>query len=73
MIVCSPYRYHKLLMDILPVLTKKTNSTKASVVRLCSDARPWLRARCQRTSREPQKCSSRPRVYTEPQLTPVVH
>ncbi|XP_030270072.1 uncharacterized protein LOC115580187 [Sparus aurata] len=33
-----------------------------------SDAHPWLRARCQQPLREPQKRSSGPREYPEPQL-----
>ncbi|XP_068587133.1 uncharacterized protein [Cebidichthys violaceus] len=43
---------------------------KASVVRLCSDAHPWLRAQCQQTSREPQTFLRTQRV-PEPQLQPV--
>lgn len=53
------------------ILTMKMNLMKASVVCLCSDAHPWLRARCQQTSQEPQKRSSGSREYPELQLKPV--
>lgn len=33
----------------------KMNLIKSSVVGLCSDAHPWLHARCQRTPLKPQK------------------
>lgn len=36
-------------------INNKTNLIKSSVVCLCSGAHPWLCARCQRSSREPQK------------------
>ncbi len=49
----------------------KTNLTKASVVCLCSDAHPWLRARCQQTSWEPLKRSFGPSECPELQLKPV--
>lgn len=49
----------------------KTKLTKPSVLCLCSGARPWLCARCQRTPREPEKRSTGPSEYREPQPKPV--
>lgn len=62
-----------LITVLIPTvhINNETNLMKASVVCLCSDAHPWLRARCQQTSREPQKRSSEPREYPEPHLKPV--